>query len=74
MTLAKARSKASANAKHIYNTGVNYNRHLRSSKYFYSTGHWCTLFDLVTETIILRIGTAKCNAMALHVIGHLTWA
>jgi hypothetical protein len=40
MTLAKARDKASAKAKHIYNTGVNYDHHLRSLKYFYSTGHW----------------------------------
>ncbi len=39
MTLAKARANTSANAKHIYNTSVNYDRHLRSSKYFYSTGH-----------------------------------
>ncbi len=38
MTLAKARAKASAKAKHIYNTGDNYDRHLRSLKYFYSTG------------------------------------
>ncbi len=39
MTLANTRAKASANAKHFYNTGVNYDYHLRSSKYFYSTGH-----------------------------------
>jgi len=39
MTLAKARAKASAKAKHIYNTVVNYDHHLWSSKYFYSTGH-----------------------------------
>ena len=39
MTLAKARAKASAKAKHIYNIGDNYDRHLRSLKYFYSTGH-----------------------------------
>jgi hypothetical protein len=39
-TLAKARAKASAKAKHIYNTGVNYDRQFQSSKYFYSTGHW----------------------------------
>jgi hypothetical protein len=39
MTLAKARAKASTKAKHIYNTGINYDRHLRSLKYFYSTGH-----------------------------------
>ncbi len=39
MTLAKARTKASAKAKHIYNTGVNYDRHLQLSQYFYSTGH-----------------------------------
>ncbi len=25
--------------KHIYSTAVIYNRHLRSSKYFYNTGH-----------------------------------
>ncbi len=28
MTLAKARAKASTKAKHIYDTGVNYDRHL----------------------------------------------
>ncbi len=39
ITLAKARAKACAKAKHIYNTDINYDRHLRSSKYFYSTGH-----------------------------------
>jgi hypothetical protein len=26
--------------KHIYSTGIIYNRHLRSSKYVYNTGHW----------------------------------
>ncbi len=41
MTLAKASAKASAKAKHIYNTGVNYDRHFCSSKYFYSAGHRC---------------------------------
>ncbi len=40
MTLANTMAKASAKAKHIYNTGVNYDCHLRLSKYFYSTGHW----------------------------------
>ena len=39
MTLAKARAKASAKAKHIHNTGVNYDRHLQLSKYFYGTDH-----------------------------------
>ncbi len=47
MTLAKARAKAnakaSAKAEHICNIGVNYDRHLRSSKYFFSTGHWVEL-------------------------------
>jgi hypothetical protein len=28
--------------KHIYSTGVIYDRHLRSSKYVYNTGH-CTV-------------------------------
>jgi hypothetical protein len=40
MTLTKARANASTKAKHIYNTGVNYDLHLRSLKYFYSAGHW----------------------------------
>jgi hypothetical protein len=34
MTLAKANAKASTKAKHIYNTGINFDRHLRSSKNF----------------------------------------
>ncbi len=38
MTLAKARANASTKAKHIYNTDVNYDHHLQTSKYFYSTG------------------------------------
>jgi hypothetical protein len=38
MILAKARAKASVKAKQIYNTGINYDCHLRLSKYFYSTG------------------------------------
>jgi len=28
--------------KHIYSTGIFYDRHLRSSKYFYNTGHRTT--------------------------------
>ncbi len=28
------------NRKHIYSTGLIYDRHLRSSKYVYNTGHW----------------------------------
>jgi hypothetical protein len=36
---AKARAKARAMAKHIYSTDVTYDRHLRSSKILYSTGH-----------------------------------
>jgi hypothetical protein len=38
MTLAKARANASTKAKHIYNTDVNYDHHLQSSKYFYRRG------------------------------------
>jgi hypothetical protein len=38
MTLAKAEVKAKAKVKHIYSTGIIYERHLRSSKYFYNTG------------------------------------
>jgi hypothetical protein len=49
MTLAKARVKACAQAKHIYNTGVNYDNHLRLSKYFYSTGH-CIHFMSMDKT------------------------
>jgi hypothetical protein len=39
MTLAEARAKASDKAKHTYKTGINYDCHLQSSKYFYSTSH-----------------------------------
>jgi hypothetical protein len=39
MTLAKAEAKAKAKTKHIYSTGINYDRHLQFSEYFYSTGH-----------------------------------
>jgi hypothetical protein len=39
MTLAKADSEAKAKTKHRYNTGINYNHHLQSSKYFYTTSH-----------------------------------
>jgi hypothetical protein len=40
MTPGKAGANTSAKAKHIYNTGINYDHHLQSLKYFYSTGHW----------------------------------
>jgi len=30
--------------KHIYSTGIIYDHHLQSSKYFYNTGHW-TMFQ-----------------------------
>ncbi len=46
MTLAKARANASAKVKHIYNTGINYDHHLQSSKYFYSTGHSLSLWSI----------------------------
>ncbi len=39
MTLDKAGAKVKSKTKHFYSTGVNYDRHLRSSKYFYSIGH-----------------------------------
>jgi len=39
MTLAKAWAKAKSKTKHFYSTDMNYDRHLQSSKYFYSTGH-----------------------------------
>jgi hypothetical protein len=39
MTQGKAMAKASAKAKHIYNTSINYDRCLQLPKYFYSTGH-----------------------------------
>ncbi len=39
--LAKAKALAKAKVKHIYSTGVIYDHHLQSSKYFYSTGHRC---------------------------------
>jgi hypothetical protein len=38
MTLAMAGPKAKAKAKQFYSKGINYDCHLRSSKYFYSTG------------------------------------
>jgi hypothetical protein len=51
MTLAKARAKASAKTKHIYNTGVNYNHHFQLSKYFYSTGHSGLYYKILTIVI-----------------------
>jgi hypothetical protein len=36
-------AKAKAKVKHIYSTDVICHRHLRSSKYFYNTGHWFIL-------------------------------
>jgi hypothetical protein len=30
--------------KHIYSTGITYNHHLRSSKYFYNTGSLFKIF------------------------------
>jgi hypothetical protein len=53
MTLATARANASAKAKHIYNTGVNYDRHLRSLKYFNCTGH--TDFDKQNSVNIIKM-------------------
>ncbi len=47
MTLAKVRAYASAKAKHIFNTGVNYDCYLQLSKYFYSTGHRCEFHQLI---------------------------
>jgi hypothetical protein len=38
--LAKAKAEAKAKVKHIYGTGIIYDRHLRSSKYIYNTGNW----------------------------------
>jgi hypothetical protein len=35
MTLAKAKAYAKAKVKHIYRTGVIYDHHLWSSKYYY---------------------------------------
>ncbi len=37
--LAKAKAQAKARVKHIYSTGIIYDRRLRSSEYFYNTGH-----------------------------------
>ncbi len=38
MAKASNKAKARAMAKHIYSTGVTYDRHLRSPKILYSTG------------------------------------
>ncbi len=35
-----------AKVKHIYSTGVIYDRHLRSSKYVYNTGNWISLVSM----------------------------
>ena len=40
MTLVKAKAMAKAKVKHIYGTGIIYDRHLQLTKYHYSTGHW----------------------------------
>jgi hypothetical protein len=45
MTLAKAKAQAKAKVKHIYSTGVIYDRHLQSSKYFYKAGHRTTILS-----------------------------
>jgi len=61
MTLAKANARARAKAKHIYSTGVTYDRHLRLSKYFYSPGHKCVLhnFARIQPFIIVN----RCGSM-----------
>jgi len=45
--------------KHIYSTGVIYDHHLRSSRYFYNTGHkrqhYETLFS-VTDSDEEKLG------------------
>ncbi len=63
--------------KHIYSTGVIYNRNLRSSKYFFNTGHCiissmrCFTTTLKTEfqtflNPILTSKFTKSNCKALH--------
>ncbi len=38
--------------KHIYSTGIIYDRHLWSSKYFSNTGHWSNRLDNYVALII----------------------
>ncbi len=49
MTLAKPEAEAKAKTKHIYSTRFNHDRHLQSSKYFYSTGHYWSCFLKITQ-------------------------
>ena len=59
MTLAKAGVKANSNTKHIYSTGIKYDRLLRSSKYFYSTVFMmiiiynCHIFIVEVTSVVL---------------------
>jgi hypothetical protein len=70
MTLAKARAKASAKAKHIHNTGINYDRHLQSLKYFYSTGHSTSLLKSITKFTV-KISFGICILGSQHYSGAL---
>jgi hypothetical protein len=52
MTLGKA--KAWAKAKHVYSTGIICDHYLRSSKYFYSTGHKNVFSDFLKKNRALE--------------------
>ncbi len=62
---AKARAEAGTKAKHIYNTGINYDRHLRSLKYFYSTGHYCTSLLKSITNFTVKISVAHVYSSIL---------
>ncbi len=63
MTLAKAKACAKAKVKHICSTGIINDRHLRSSKYFYSTGHWSIIDNRTTH---IRHQCRKTAVLSCH--------
>ncbi len=68
MTLAKAGAKAKSKTKHFYSTGFNYDFHLRSSKYFYSTGHrtgWSSI-EVSSFCDSKSISEQKCCLKMFH--------
>ncbi len=54
--------------KHIYSTGVIYDRHLRSSKYVYNTGHWYWWHDAKTVQYLEIIIQNMITVVALSSI------
>ncbi len=65
MTLAKAKAKAKTKLKHIYSTGIIYDHHLRSSKYFYSYSHWYCHEALLAKAV--------CNLFKTKFLLFLYW-